>query len=194
MEPSVIFIGNCDRMFTKKLDPEIAELKPARMKSELTKAMKFITAEDRILVVGTSKYPFKAQMKPMMKMFQRLIFIYPPSHGSRRLIWEHMIKNFKGEIGAYSFDLSSIAKVSQGFTAGAITNAISEVLTEKRIKRQLIHPLKTIEFVNRIATFDPVWQTELAEFKKWLNKTPLAKTRSALTDIEIQGQNILNRL
>ncbi|XP_012935147.1 dynein regulatory complex protein 11 [Aplysia californica] len=193
MEPSVIFIGNCDQMFTKALPPEVAELKPARMKKDLTKAMKFIGPEDRILLVGTSKYPFKASMAPMMKLYQRLIFIFPPTHSSRYQLWERLIKAYRGVLDD-KFDLSSLTKVSQGFTAGDILNAVREVLTEKRLRRQALHPLRSTEFLNRIATFDPVFISELEEFRLWLVKTPLAKKRSGLLAMEGEGQDIIGLL
>lgn len=190
MEPSVLFIDNCDWMFTKKLPQEVKELKPARLKAELTKTMKVVGPEDRILLIGSTKFPFKAKVKPLFKTYQRPIFLYPPTHGSRYMLWDSMIRNNHGVMDD-KFSLSNLAKLSQGFTAGIIHAVVREVLTERRKSKQHIYPLRGHEFVARLALYDPVFRTELEAFRDWLRKTPNAKKLKKIRDIAESGKETI---
>ena len=55
MEPSIIFIDDCDRMFSKKLTPEQQATQPGRLKNFLANALTYIGPEDRILLVGETR-------------------------------------------------------------------------------------------------------------------------------------------
>jgi hypothetical protein len=53
------------------------------LKKELPKALKTIKAEDRLLLVGTTRMPFDGEMKPMASCYQKIILIPRPDYASR---------------------------------------------------------------------------------------------------------------
>ena len=60
---------------------------PKRLKKELPKALKTIKPEDRLLLIGTSRCPFEAEMKPLISCYQRTILIPRPDYASRHREW-----------------------------------------------------------------------------------------------------------
>lgn len=59
-----------------------------------------------------------------------------------------------------SLDISALAKVSEGYTAGHILKAIQSVLTEQRLLRLAKRPLVASEFLGHLAKLDPVYKEE----------------------------------
>ena len=88
-----------------------------------------------------------------------------------------------------SLDLSSLSKVSDGFTAGHILSAIKEVLTDRRVSQQQVKPLQAFEFIHGLARNDPIYAEEEEAFKKWWSKTPLGikRAKAAAEDDEEGG-------
>ena len=56
---------------------------PKRLKKELPKQMKGVKADDRLLLVGTSRCPFDGEMKPLTSLYGRIILIPRPDYASR---------------------------------------------------------------------------------------------------------------
>ena len=76
-----------------------------------------------------------------------------------------------------NLDISSLSKVSDGFTPGQLLSAVKEVLSERRISQQQLKPLQAIEFIPLLARNDPIYVDEEEAFKKWWIKTPLGVKR-----------------
>ncbi|XP_019858160.1 PREDICTED: IQ and AAA domain-containing protein 1-like [Amphimedon queenslandica] len=74
--------------------------------------------------------------------------------------------------------MSSLAKVSDGYTPGHMITAITQVLTERRIQQLRKRPLTTAEFIPFLAKIDPIYREEEEAYKAWFNKTPLGKKRA----------------
>lgn len=101
-----------------------------------------------------------------------------------------MWKAFIGKHGGVlsnSLDLSSLTKVSDGYTAGQILSAVKEVLTERRVSQQQAKPLQAFEFIPGLARNDPIYKEEEEAYKKWWSKTPLGIKRSKATAEEEDG-------
>ncbi|KAL8567498.1 hypothetical protein ACOMHN_010089 [Nucella lapillus] len=176
LQPSVFFVGNCEKMFKKKI-PKTDPTDPKRLKKVLPKAMKTVKPEDRLLLVGTSQCPFEAEMKPLLACYQRLILIPRPDYASRHLLWRKLISKSSGVLHC-TFDVSSLAKVTDGYTPGHMVTAMQQVLTERRIQTLAKRPLHSIEFVAPLARMDPIYKEEEEAFKNWYAKTPLGKKRA----------------
>lgn len=59
-----------------------------------------------------------------------------------------------------ALDLSSLAKISDGYTPGHIVQVIQSVLTKHRVFQQAKRPLTAAEFIAPLAQIDPVFQEE----------------------------------
>ncbi|XP_077390338.1 dynein regulatory complex protein 11 [Festucalex cinctus] len=177
MQPSVIWIDGAEKMFYKKVPKEERALEPKRMKKDLPKALKLIKEDDRVLIIGTSKDPISAEIKSMCKMYTKVILIPRPDYGSRYVLWKQMIEKYGGKITS-ALDLSSLSKISDGYTPGHMIQAIQQVMTKRRMLLLEKRPLTAIEFVAPLARFSPVFQDEEEALKKWYAKTPLGKKRA----------------
>ncbi|KAM3876176.1 dynein regulatory complex protein 11 [Diretmus argenteus] len=176
LQPSVIWIGDAEKMFYKKVPKEEKELDPKRLKKDLPKILKLIKEEDRVLVVGTAKDPLNADIKLLCKVYSKIILIPRPDYGSRYLMWKQLIRKNGGEVTS-ALDLSSLAKISDGYTPGHMIQVIRGILTGRRILQQAQKPLTAAEFVAPLAKIDPVLQDEEEALKNWYAKTPLGKKR-----------------
>nr|XP_057930400.1 dynein regulatory complex protein 11 isoform X1 [Doryrhamphus excisus]XP_057930401.1 dynein regulatory complex protein 11 isoform X1 [Doryrhamphus excisus] len=177
MQPSVIWIDGAEKMFYKKVPKEERALEPKRLKKDLAKSLKLIKEEDRVLIMGTAKDPISADIKSLCKLYSKIILIPRPDYGSRYVLWKQLIQKHGGKITT-ALDLSSLAKISDGYTPGHMIQAIQTVITKRRLLLQEKRPLSAIEFVAPLARFAPVFQAEEEALKKWYAKTPLGKKRS----------------
>ncbi|XP_008328814.1 dynein regulatory complex protein 11 [Cynoglossus semilaevis] len=176
LQPSVILIEDAEKMFYKKVPKEEKELDPKRLKKDLFKFLKLLKGEDRVLIVGTTTDPASADMKALCKMYSKIILIPRPDYGSRYILWKHLIQKHGGEVTT-NLDLSSLAKISDGYTPGHMVQVIQRVVTKRRVLQQKNKPLIAAEFVSALAKFDPVFQEEEETLKNWYAKTPLGKKR-----------------
>ncbi|KAM7011970.1 LOW QUALITY PROTEIN: dynein regulatory complex protein 11 [Tautogolabrus adspersus] len=176
LQPSVIWIEDAEKMFYKKVPKEEKELDPKRLKKDLPKSLKLIKGEDRVLIVGTTKDPLTADIKSLCKMYSKIILIPRPDYGSRYILWKQLIKK-QGGVITKALDLSSLAKISDGYTPGHMIKVIQSVVTKRRILQQANRPLTAAEFVAPLAKIDPVFQEEEEALKNWYAKTPLGKKR-----------------
>ncbi|XP_030288191.1 dynein regulatory complex protein 11 [Sparus aurata] len=176
LQPSVIWIEDTEKMFYKKVPKEEKELDPKRLKKDLPKSLKLIKGEDRVLIIGTTKDPSSADIKSLCKMYSKIILIPRPDYGSRYILWKQLIKKQGGEV-TRALDLSSLAKISDGYTPGHMVQVIQSTVTKRRILQQANRPLTAAEFVAPLAKIDPVFQEEEEALKNWYAKTPLGKKR-----------------
>ncbi|KAL7065338.1 hypothetical protein AAHC03_04689 [Spirometra sp. Aus1] len=176
LQPSVILVDNCEKMFSNKV-PKNDPTDPKRLKGALKAALKFVTPDTRVLLIGCSSAPFEATVKPFCSLYERVILIPRPDYASRYLIWQVLIPKYQGEI-TDKLDLSSLAKISDGYTMGMMAKACQEVLTERRLALLEHKPLTTGEFILPLSRIDPVFQEEEDAYKSWYRKTPMGKKRS----------------
>jgi len=177
LPPSVVFIGDCHRTFMKGKAAKADKSDAKKLKKDLPKILKLLKPEDRVLLVGTSIEPFSADIKPFCGLYQKLILIPRPDYASRFILWPALIKKHNGRI-TDALDISSLAKVTDGYTPGHIVQAVTAVLTERRIKQLAKKPLTAVEFVPALAKIDPIFKEEEEAFKTWYAKTPLGKKRA----------------
>lgn len=75
------------------------------------------------------------------------------------VLWKQLIKKQGGKV-TRALDLSSLAKISDGYTPGHMVRVIQSVVTKRRILQQANRPLTAAEFVAPLAKIDPVFQEE----------------------------------
>ncbi|KAB5584412.1 hypothetical protein PHYPO_G00107250 [Pangasianodon hypophthalmus] len=177
LQPSVIWIGDAEKTFYKKVPKPEKEMEPKRLKKDLPKVVKSIKAEDRVLLVGTSRRPFDADLKALCKVYKKIILIPRPDYASRLNLWKELLR-VRGVQFSPSLDLSSLAKVTDGYTQGHILQAVRSVLTSQRLSRQTKKPLTALEFIPPLARQDPIYKEEEEAFKSWYSRTPMGKRRA----------------
>lgn len=59
-----------------------------------------------------------------------------------------------------SLDLSSLAKISDGYTPGHMVQVVQSIITKRRIGQLDKRPLTAAEFVIPLSKIDPVFQNE----------------------------------
>lgn len=53
------------------------------MKKQLPKMLKTLKIEDRVLIVGTTKRPFVADLKPLSRVYKKIVLVPRPDYASR---------------------------------------------------------------------------------------------------------------
>nr|XP_042710459.1 dynein regulatory complex protein 11 isoform X2 [Chrysemys picta bellii] len=188
LQPSVIWIGDAEKTFYKKVPKSEKEMEPKRLKKNLPKILKSLKAEDRVLVVGTTQRPFDADLRPFCRVYKKILLIPRPDYASRFVLWKHIILQNGGAV-TKSLNISCLAKVSDGFTQGHIVYAVQTVLSERRLRQMTNKPLTAAEFLSSLARQDPVYKEEEETYKVWFAKTPLGKARArALMEGEEVGK------
>ncbi|KAK6482945.1 dynein regulatory complex protein 11 isoform X1 [Huso huso] len=177
LQPSVVWIGDAEKTFYKKVPKAEKEMEPKRLKKDLPKLLKSIKAEDRVLIVGTTRRPFDADLKPFCKVYKKILLIPRPDYSSRLVLWSHVILQNRGLV-TNALDLSSLAKITDGYTQGHMVRAVQAVLTDRRVQLQDKKPLTAVEFISPLARQDPIYKEEEEAFKTWYAKTPLGKKRA----------------
>ncbi|XP_072539024.1 dynein regulatory complex protein 11 isoform X2 [Salminus brasiliensis] len=177
LQPSVIWIGDAEKTFYKKVPKAEKEMEPKRLKKDLAKVVKSIKVEDRVLLVGTSRRPFDADLKALCKVYKKIILIPRPDYASRLFLWKELLV-VRGAQLSPVLDLSSLAKVTDGYTQGHILQAVHSVLSTRRLSQQAKRPLTALEFIPPLARQDPIYKEEEEAFKAWYSRTPLGKRRA----------------
>ncbi|CAL8093243.1 unnamed protein product [Calicophoron daubneyi] len=185
LQPSVIMVNECEKMLKKKI-PKTDLTDPKRLKKELPKAMKLLKPTDRVLLVGCSSCPYEAEIKPFCNLYQKIILIPRPDYSSRNLLWRALIIRSGGQLTP-QLDTSSLAKISDGYTAGHIAQACRQVLTDRRRAQLSRKKLSASEFVAPLAQIEPVYAEEEEAFKTWYRKTPLGKQKALAMEMEAEA-------
>nr|XP_060481856.1 dynein regulatory complex protein 11 [Panthera onca] len=181
LQPSVVWIGDTEKTFYKKVPSAERMMEPKRLKKQLPKILRLLKPDDRILIVGTTQRPFDAELQSFCKVYQKIILVPRPDYASRFVLWKQIIQR-NGGIITNALNISCLAKVTDGFTQGHIVQVVKGVLTDRRIHRQNYKPLVAAEFVAALTRMSPVYQEEEESFKDWYAKTPMGKKRAlALT-------------
>ena len=101
---------------------------------DLIEYVKWITDETRITIIGCTSEPHEGSKKEFKKFFDRSIYFPFPDYTTRRLMWKVFIENAGGKIQA-GFQLSTLAHISEGYSAGSIKKTCESVLTKFRRER-----------------------------------------------------------
>ena len=80
------------------------------------------------------------------------------------VLWRRLILKSNGTL-TNTLDVSSLAKVTDGYTPGHMYTAITQVLTDRRIQQLSKRPLQAVEFIAPLARIDPIYKEEEEAFK-----------------------------
>ncbi|KAH6596541.1 hypothetical protein BASA61_003469 [Batrachochytrium salamandrivorans] len=177
--PSIIYIDNIEMVFAKKV-PKDDSTDPKRIKKDLIKNLKGLReTPEHVLLIGSSSKPWDADTKAMMPLFDKIMYCPKPDYSSRMLLWEKFITNHCGDRFP-KVNLSMLARMTDGLSAGSIKLVCDRVLTERRIKMVHMRNLETAEFIEQILNLPTENQEEDKLYKDFFEKTPLLKKRAGL--------------
>ncbi|XP_006895253.1 PREDICTED: uncharacterized protein LOC102876108 [Elephantulus edwardii] len=165
LQPSVIWIGEAEKTFYKKASEEDKEMDPMLIQKELTRALRLLSPGDRVMLIGTTAQPQLAEMKGLCQTYERILLMPRPDYASRFVLWKHMIET-QGVQVTPSLNISVLAKLSDGYTAGHILQATQSVLTKWRLQQLSKQPLVASEFLGCLGNLDPVCIEEEESLKK----------------------------
>jgi SpoVK/Ycf46/Vps4 family AAA+-type ATPase len=138
--PSLIYIDECEKIFAGKKKKAKRDKKkpkkpkdphdPVRIKKVLLKwKAKWITDETRITVIGCTSEPQEGSKKDFKKFFDKAIYFPFPDYTTRRLMWKTFIEDRAKFKLPPEFPLSTLAHISEGYSAGSIKTTCEKVLT-----------------------------------------------------------------
>ena len=169
--PSIIYIDEVEKVWAakkkkkkgaKKASKKDGQKGPGRIKTALNKwRPKWITDETRITIIGCTSEPQEGSKKDFKKFFDKAIYFPFPDYTTRRLMWRVFIEKAGGVLKA-DFQLSTLAHISEGYSAGSIKKTCENVLTKFRKERLEQRPLTLAEFIGPLSlcgcTMDDQWK------------------------------------
>lgn len=138
--------------FKKDLIPYVKSLKPVRYAvhpSVAPRNRRLILhspaprcQEERVVIIGNTAEPGKILdgldakgLKEFLKdIFHRYLYLPAPDYATRAKLWKHFLRARLGDQLPDDLDMSALARISAGYTAGAIKQAVSNVLSERRVE------------------------------------------------------------
>eukprot|EP00434_Breviolum_minutum_P029338 symbB.v1.2.025950.t1/scaffold2552.1/size76460/3 len=178
MAPSVIYIDQVEQVFqaTKKKKGADSGTAPSRIKKDLrwfltlkdlqaainqVKRFDEANEQDRILFIGSTSRPFAdgVDVAGLKDSFDEKVWVSFPEYGSRV---EHGVT-----VDPVKLNISTLARVSEGYPAGSIKQTVDRVLTARRVQQLKNRPLKVQEFIGPLSRTAFCWKEELDEFRKF---------------------------
>jgi hypothetical protein len=224
MVPCVIYVDEIEQILApggkkKKGAPADAE-GPSRFATDLAAyAATALTQKDRVIMIGCTSEPEKADPKHMKNLFYegpkqerggKNLYMPYPDYPSRVIIWKEAIKEaislgatqWRGNHPSYlptgwradegprppsvpielseEFDFSTLAHISQGYSAGSVRQAVKQTLTRRRVDRLEKRPLKEKEFITALSRCPITYPEDYARFTDFTAEiTRLAEVREA---------------
>ncbi|KRX02464.1 P-loop containing nucleoside triphosphate hydrolase [Pseudocohnilembus persalinus] len=141
---------------------------PEVIKQEGDKFVKAIVP-DKVAFIATTNRPYDCSAKDIKKFFDKKFYFPYPNYGTRLQLIRNFINN-RGVDIPDNFSLSTLAHVTQGFSAGSLKQAIDQVLSERRLLTIDQDPIKVQEFIGPIASTPCTYQQELVLIQKFTDE------------------------
>jgi len=169
--PVVVYMDECDKFFEaggKKV--KVDKSGPTRFKKDLLAYRKNgYKAPDRVIFVGCTRDPHKANKKDLWDFFDKHLYMPFPDYATRKLLWSSFVakvlkeSDVKDMPTALDAAFGTLARISDGFSAGAIERVVKKTLTQKRVMRIWSRPVEGGEFLNALALEAAANQAAFAE-------------------------------
>ncbi|CAG9862123.1 unnamed protein product [Phyllotreta striolata] len=185
LQPAVIYMDNAERPFVKKI-PKTDKSDPKRLKKDLPKIVKNFSAEDRVMLIGTTSCPWDSDQKLLQQVYQKFVMIPSPNYSSRYTAWKSLLGRYMPN--NWEFDMGLMSRISDAYTIGAILDSIREVMTVKRTLQLRIRSLSPFELVNALCKRTPVYKEEEECFEQWWTKVPIVRRRIKAVEALLEEQ------
>lgn len=188
-------------------------------KDLLTYAGNALGLEHRVIIIGCSSEPQGGDPKDIKSLFDKKLYLPKPDYASRVMIWQKAIMEaltlgssewsgnhpsylptgWRDEPGARpefvpvhlddEFDLSTLAHISEGYTAGSIRKAVKQTLTKRRVDRLGKRELKEKEFVSALSRCPVNYQEDDLKYRDFTAEiTGLKETRDRIFAKKNEGE------
>lgn len=148
VQPAVVLLDDCEQLFCAKgSGPRGRAALYSQLRRSIALQRKALPPGARVLVLGTSRQPFAKNVsaRELGGFFGRahrgrMWYCPCPDHAARLKLWAHGLRraglapDFLQAL-APSLSLSLLARVSEGFSAGAIEQACAATFTPRRVER-----------------------------------------------------------
>mmetsp|Transcript_8487 Transcript_8487/g.10710 ORF Transcript_8487/g.10710 Transcript_8487/m.10710 type:complete len:735 (+) Transcript_8487:481-2685(+) len=151
--PVVIYLDNCEEFFQstkKKKKNPVDKNGPVRFQKDfITYKNQCLTLDDRVIIIGTSRNPEKADkkcLKGRTGFFDRFVYFPCPHYHERVTLWQHFIVQCIEQTGIKHLkqatpclDFGSLAMVSEGFSSGMMKKSVQTLFNANQFfqKRRL---------------------------------------------------------
>lgn len=149
-----------------------------------------LTSDHRILIIGNSREPFdeSVDVDELCSFFSaknkgKAFFCPHPDYPTRIKLWNYFITKKGLDVAALSlskgFDISSLAYVSAGYTAGSIAQAVNSSLTARRIQQisEGKRHIESSEFLSALSKTKCFYDDEYKNFSAFADLVTGEKAR-----------------
>jgi hypothetical protein len=202
LQPAVVFIDDAEKMWaagkgkgkasaTRKNNTPLG-----RVRRSLGVQRAALAPADRVVIVGNSRQPFhaKTNVPDLCRFFDfqhqgKMIYCPCPGYHARLQLWSRFIENTGLAVAQLArsdkFDLSTLAFITEGFSAGAIEQAVMMTLTPRRVEKLLAtgRDLDMSELLKALAKMPYTYQEEYVAFANFTFLVTGEKERLRLMQI-----------
>ncbi|CAF0896390.1 unnamed protein product [Adineta ricciae] len=171
MPPVLCMIRDTELLFAKKLTQQEKQYEPKRFKRLIQRFIKRIKPGERVMFIGLSSQPYRARIKPLFQIYQNIVLFPKPNYGSRRKICYKILVE-RNHMNISDVELSILASISKGYTAGQLLEAIYKVLRIKQETKYMNNDCTAKDFIPILGLNTPVFIDEENKIKNWYAKTP----------------------
>jgi hypothetical protein len=205
MQPVVIYLDECEKYFTTGKKGKDRD-GPSRYKKDLMLYKKLaLTNEHRCIIIGTTNVPEDGDVKEMKAFFDKFAYFPYPNYTSRLAIWKHCLEERVRESAAgrglgenprgpqtnaiLGGDLSTLARVSEGYSAGAIVRA-TRAATRRHSSVIGFEPVHALDLIDHLSLQTVTYRDDREVFMRFVKTiTGLEERRKRVEALLIEDAN-----
>ncbi|CAK9091174.1 Dynein regulatory complex protein 11 (IQ and AAA domain-containing protein 1), partial [Durusdinium trenchii] len=169
--PAVIYIDEIDRIFVGKKKGSGGDA--AKFRKDIVTYANSLKPEERVVLLGCTSQPFnipEGEFKDIKAVFQRQLYLANPDYASRVLLWRMFLQRAFDEVELdipERIDISALALVSEGYSAGTIETCVRKTLTERRKATLKTRPITEKDFINPLSSLPVTYQQDNLKFQQF---------------------------
>jgi len=187
--PGLIYIDEIDKIFVGK--KKVGGGDAMRFRKDLVAYANSLKPEERCVIIGCTSKPFSipdGELKDIKSVFEKQLYMPFPNYPSRVQLWRLFLEEGFGQYKMGipdEFDLSSLAFVSEGYSAGSLRDAVKKTLTERRMSKSDPKSITEKDFVSALSSCPMSYQEDNLKFQQFTATiTGLNVRRSAIRDLK----------
>ena len=180
--PSVLYMDEVDRVFSSSRSKKSSS-DWTRLRSLVIDHMAALERHERVLLIGCCRSPHsdKVDTKELLdcfgpQVYGRVVLMPTPDYSTRRQLWAYFIQQTGLSTTQLErnphFDLDTLAHISEGYSAGAIQQAVLACLPSRRVAKllELDRSFDSAELMAALAQTGYMYRGEYAANVAWLEQ------------------------